>query len=51
MKAKDTDNDVTIDFLIDRSGKTIEEWEYRQAVSEERYVFIERLDDISGEEL
>ena len=33
----------SIDFFIDRSGKTIKEWEYQQAVAQERYVLIGSL--------
>ena len=44
IKTED-DNEVSIDFLIDRSGKTIKEWEYQQAERMERYVSIKRLDE------
>ena len=36
------DKEVSIDFIIDRSGKTIKEWEYQQAVNQERYVFVRK---------
>lgn len=36
-------DDVLIDFIIDMSGKTVEEWEYQQAAAKERYVYIKSL--------